>query len=70
MKKVLRIILLISIFSVVLCSCERRCICKYLDTGSEEVMYSAYSKKECSDWEEYLTNDLKTKASCEYKRFK
>ena len=70
MKKLFCIVLIVSAAAIVLSSCERRCICEYEADGSKEVMYNAYSKKECNEWEDYLTNDLNTKVSCTYKRFK
>lgn len=53
MKKIFGIIILLSIVLIFFTSCEKRCICKYLDDGSEEIVYSAYSKKECNDWDKY-----------------
>ena len=54
MKKILAIFLLLSITAVVFSSCERNCYCKNLETGSEDIYYGTYSKKECQDAEESL----------------
>ena len=40
-----------------LSSCERNCYCKNVKDGSEGIMYGAYSKKDCSDTEDYY-NEL------------
>ena len=69
MKKII-VLALLTLTIVGFSSCEKRCICKYLDDGYEEVIYNAYSKKECRDWESYLTNDLNINSSCDYKVFK
>lgn len=59
MKKFLAIFLLLSAAAIVFSSCERNCYCKNLEdvTEGEGIMYGAYSKKDCSDMEDYY-NDL------------
>lgn len=57
MKKFLAIFLLLSAAAIVFSSCERNCYCKNLEDGTEGIMYGAYSKKDCSDMEDYY-NDL------------
>ena len=54
--------------AVFLTSCEKRCVCKHIDDGSEDIVYSAYSKKECTDWDKYLNENLGEKVDCTYKR--
>ena len=68
MKRFLAIFLLISIVAALFTSCERNCYCKNLEDGSEGIMYGAYSKKDCSDMEDYY-NDLYNKDiyECTYK---
>jgi len=68
MKKILGIILSISIVFTVFSSCERNCHCKNLEDGTEGIMYGIYSKKECRDTEEYY-NELYNKDiyECTYK---
>jgi len=57
MKKISLIFLLLSVIMTVFSSCERKCVCKNLEDGSEATIYSAYSKKECREYEDYY-NDL------------
>lgn len=57
MKKFSVIFLFLSVMVIVLSSCERKCVCKNLEDGSEANIYNAYSKKECRDYEDYY-NDL------------
>ena len=54
--------------AIVFSSCERNCYCKNLEEGTEGIMYGAYSKKDCSDMEDYY-NDLYQKDiyECTYK---
>ena len=70
MKKIFSIILSLAVIALVFTSCERRCICKYLDDGTQETIYNAYSKSECNDWEKYLNDDLHMNADCNYKTIK
>ncbi|MGN0033368.1 MAG: hypothetical protein ACI358_06295 [Candidatus Limimorpha sp.] len=53
MKKTLYILLSIAAVTVLCTSCEKQCVCKSLENGSESVIYNAYSKKDCADWEAY-----------------
>lgn len=70
MKKFLAIFLLLSAAAIVFSSCERNCYCKNLEDedDKERIMYGAYSKKDCSDMEDYY-NDLYQKDiyECTYK---
>lgn len=70
MKKFVCLVLILSTITMVLTSCEKRCVCEYDESGIEEIMYNAYSKKECNEWEDYYSNDLNIKVTCTYKRFK
>ena len=69
MKKFI-VLSLLTLIVVGFPSCEKRCICTYLDDNVDEIIYNAYSKKECREWEDYLNNDLNINASCNYKVFK
>ncbi len=53
MKRVLGIFLLLSTIAIVFSSCERQCHCKNLEDGTEGIMNGAYSRKDCSDMEDY-----------------
>lgn len=66
MKKILLILLLLSVTAMVLPSCQRRCICTYLDDGTEELIYNAYTKKDCRDYEKEL-NNLGMNVDCNFK---
>ena len=66
MKKFLLVIFALSIISIVLSSCERRCICTYLDDGSEVLASTAYTKKDCQDYEDDLKS-LGMNVDCDYK---
>lgn len=65
MKKILLVLLFLSIIAMVLPSCERRCICTYED-GSEELIYNAYTKKDCRTYEDDLRN-LGFNVDCDFK---
>lgn len=52
MKKTIYIILL-AVVAISCVSCEKQCVCKSLENGSESVIYNAYSKKDCADFEAY-----------------
>ena len=69
MKKIFLILMLLIISASLFCSCERRCICTYLEDGTRELISSAYTKKECMDYEDQL-NDLGMNIDCDYKRTK
>ena len=69
MKKILLILLFFSVIVMFLPSCERRCICTYLEDGTEELISSAYTKKECMDYEDEI-NALGMNLDCDYKRVK
>ena len=68
MKKFLVVCLLLSAVVVMFSSCERNCYCKNLEDGTEGIMHSAYSKKDCRDTEDYY-NELYQKDiyECTYK---
>ena len=66
MKRILLILLTITVIALVLPSCERRCICTYNDSGAEELIYNAYTKKDCRTYEEDLHN-LGMNVDCDYK---
>jgi hypothetical protein len=68
MKRFLAIFLLISVIALGFSSCERQCICKNLEDGTEGIMGGAYSRKDCSDMEDYY-NELYQKElyECTYK---
>ena len=66
MKKILLAFLFLLIIVMVLPSCERRCICTYLDDGTEELIYSAYTKKDCRTYEDDLRN-LGFNVDCDFK---
>lgn len=68
MKKFWGIILFLSVIAVLFSSCERHCYCKNLEDGTEGIYYSAYSKSDCRDVEDYY-NDLYNKDiyDCTYK---
>lgn len=69
MKRILLVFILLIISATMFCSCERRCICTYLEDGTEELISSAYSKKECMEYEDDL-NALGMNMDCDYKRVK
>ena len=52
MKKFLGIFFLLMIVAIALSSCERNCVCKNLEDGSEDIYYGAYSRSECNDVED------------------
>lgn len=66
MKKILLFLLFLLVIAVVLPSCERRCICTYLDSGAEQLMGNAYTKKDCRAYEDDL-NDLGMNVQCDFK---
>lgn len=66
MKKILFVLLFLAIIAIVFPSCERRCICTYHDSGTEELIYNAYTKKDCRTYEEDLKN-LGMNVDCDYK---
>ena len=53
MKKILGILLVLIISALAFSSCERKCLCKNLETGDESIYYGAYSRSECREAEEY-----------------
>lgn len=66
MKKILIVLLWLAIIAIVFPSCERRCICTYLEDGSEELIYNAYTKKDCRTYEEDL-HALGMDVDCDFK---
>lgn len=66
MKRILLILLIVTVIAMVLPSCERRCICTYNDSGAEELIYNAYTKKDCRTYEEDL-NNLGMNVDCDFK---
>lgn len=66
MKRILLILLIVTVIALVLPSCERRCICTYNDSGAEELIYNAYTKKDCRTYEEDL-NNLGMNVDCDFK---
>ena len=69
MKRVILIFILLVLSATLFSSCERHCICTYLDDGTQELISSAYSKKECMEYEDDL-NALGMNMDCDYKRVK
>lgn len=66
MRKVLVSLLVLSIIAMFFASCERKCVCKYNDDGTEVLASGAYTKKECRDYESEL-NALGMDITCTYK---
>ncbi|MBP9995102.1 MAG: hypothetical protein KBT67_09235 [bacterium] len=56
MKTKYILLIIISLFGILTTSCEKQCICHDYTTNSTSEIYSAYSKKECKDAEEYFSN--------------
>lgn len=69
MKRFFCLVLVVLFALTAFSSCEKRCTCTY-DDGTEEIIYNAYSKKECNEWDDYINNELNTKVSCTYKKIK
>jgi hypothetical protein len=69
MKRFFKIVIAAVIVMLFFGSCERRCVCTYLEDGSQEIIYSAYSKKECQEWDDYYNNSLNISVDCTYKRY-
>lgn len=53
MKKTVKLLLSISLISLILFSCEKGCICTNLDNGAAEELYGVYSKKDCEAYTDY-----------------
>lgn len=66
MKKFLLILLIVTTIALVLPSCERRCICTYNESGAEELIGNAYTKKDCRTYEEDF-NNLGMNVDCDFK---
>jgi hypothetical protein len=66
MKKIFIVLLFLAIIAVVFPSCERRCICTYNESGAEELIYNAYTKKDCRTYEENLQT-LGMDVDCDFK---
>lgn len=68
MKKLFGFFLLLTLVVIVFSSCERNCVCKNLDEGTQAIYYGAYSKSECQEAEDYY-NTLHGKHiyECSYK---
>ena len=66
MRKVLVSLLVLSFIAALFVSCERKCICKYNDDGTQVLASGAYTKKECRDYESEL-NALGMNITCNYK---
>ena len=69
MKIVLMLLVIAAALALGASSCERRCVCTYLDDGSQDIIYSAYSKKECQEWDTYYNETLNIRVNCEYKSY-
>lgn len=69
MKKLILVFVLFVFGATMFTSCERHCICTYLDDGTRELISSAYSKKECMEYEDEL-NALGMNLDCDYTRTK
>ena len=68
MKKLFGLFFLLVFVVLAFSSCERKCVCKNLESGDESIYYGAYSRKECTEAEDYY-NALYNKDifDCTYK---
>lgn len=66
MKRILLFLLFIVMCATVLSSCQRSCICTYLEDGSRELINNAYTKKDCKTYEDDLKN-LGLNVDCDFK---
>lgn len=68
MKRILSVFILLAALVMLLSSCERRCVCTYSD-GSQDIIYSAYSKQECREWDTFYSETLGYDVDCVYKSY-